>query len=456
MKLPLMSPFTKFRFVIAVGIVSLFPLTQSYAIAQEATPEVTQRVNWQPPPKWEPVPPHREERGSISIIWLAGTPYEMGVQQAELLGEDIKALGLEALDTLDFFGRTLGLALLAIRRSYSPYIEECRGLADGLSDEAGESIMTMDACMMLAFGDVYQEVFGTILPSILFNDGCSSFIVAGDATVNGNLYHAHTLDNSFPLNHLIQNPTLVIRQPTGGIPYVSVTAPGAVIPTQAMNAAGISISINSARPKDFADLSLDGTSNVQMMGEVMWRASSLETAIKIFQGKERMRANIIAIADGKQGKGAVLELMGFESTVRSLDEKGTVYASNHFAAEEFVERDLPNPSSESRFHRYQQLLEPDGQDSVYGNIDPKKAITVLRDRVNPATGNETPRSVFDDDLTIGGNGPLRQVVFEPASGLFWVASGTEPPVPEAPFTCFSLSQLLGFPNAVSCPTPAIE
>jgi len=449
MRPPLTPPFRKFSLVLSLAIASLFPFAPGETIAQEPSAEAPQPVNWQPPPNWEPIPPRREERGPISIIWLSGTPYEMGVQQAELVGEGVEAMGRETLNTLDFFGRAFGLARLAIRRSFSPFVEECRGLSDGTS-------MTMDACMMLAFGDVYQEVFGTLLPQVLFHDGCSSFIVSGEATADGQLYHAHTLDSFAPLNHLIQNPTLVIRQPTGGIPNVSVTAPGAVVPTQAMNAAGISISVNSAHPDEFEDLSLQGTSNVQMMGEVMSQATSLEEAITIFNAQERMRANIIAIADGKEQQGGVLELLGFESTLRPVDEQGTVYASNHFVAEGFAGRDTPSDSSYSRFNRYQQLLAPDSPDSVYGTLEPEGAIGILRDRVNPETGEVSPPGLFDDDISIGGNGPLRQVVFEPASGLFWVASGVEPPVPEAPFLCFSLSELLGFPDAVSCPAPAIQ
>lgn len=435
--------------VMSLAIASVVPFPPGEAIAEEPATELPQLVNWQPPPNWEPVPPRREERDSITIIWLSGTPYEMGRQQAELVGEGVEAMGRETLNTLDFVGRTLGLARLAIRRSFAPFVEECSGLSEGSS-------MTMDACMMLAFGDVYQEVFGTLLPQVLFHDGCSSFIVKGEATADGQLYHAHTLDSFVPLNHLIQNPTLVIRQPTGGIPNVSVTAPGAVVPTQAMNAAGISIAVNSAHPDEFEDLSLQGTSNVQMMGEVMSRATSLEEAIAIFNSQERMRANIIAIADGQQQQGGILELLGFESTLRPVNEQGIVYASNHFIAEGFAGRDTPSDSSYSRFNRYQQLLEPDGKDSVYGTLNPEGAIQVLRDRVNPETGAVSPPDLFDDDVSIGGNGPLRQVVFEPKTGLFWVASGVETPVPAAPFLCFSLSELLGFPNAVSCPAPAIQ
>ena len=449
MRLQQIPTFQKVALTLAIAIALPFSLAQREVTAQDPP----QQVNWQPPQNWEPVPPQRKEQGSFTIIWLSGTHYEMGLQQAELLGEEIQTgLGREALNTLDFFGRALGLSRLAMLRSYPGIVEECQGLSEG-SEELG---MTMDACMMLAFGDVYQEVFGNILPSILFHDGCSSFIVSQGATADGNLYHSHTLDNSFPMKHLLENPTLVIRQPTDGIPYVSVTAPGGVIPTQAMNAAGISISINSAHPENFEELSLQGTSNVQMMAEVMSRASSLSDAIAIFNEKERMRGNIITIADGNRGEGGVLEVLGFENQLRPLDDNGIVYASNHFVSEAFVGRDSPSNSSYSRFDRYQQLLEPDGKDSVFGTLNAEGAVTVLRDRINPETGEESPPDLFDDDISIGGNGPLRQVVFNPKTGLFWVASGVEPPVHAAPFTCFSLSQLLGFPDAISCPQPDIQ
>ena len=31
-------------------------------------------------PEWTPVPPHVEKVGRFNLVWLAGTPYEMGVQ----------------------------------------------------------------------------------------------------------------------------------------------------------------------------------------------------------------------------------------------------------------------------------------------------------------------------------------------------------------------------------------
>ena len=38
---------------------------------------------------WTPVSPHKELRGNYTIVWLEGTPYEMGFQHGTLLHDEI-------------------------------------------------------------------------------------------------------------------------------------------------------------------------------------------------------------------------------------------------------------------------------------------------------------------------------------------------------------------------------
>jgi len=59
-----------------------------------------------------------------------------------------------------------------------------------------------------------------------------------------------------------------------------------------------------------------------------------------------------------------------------------------------------------------------------------------------------------DDATIGGNGALWQVLFDPERLLFWLAAG-EVPVPSNPFLC-SLGEMIGLPGAARCEARAIE
>ena len=87
--------------------------------------------------------------------------------------------------------------------------------------------------------------------------------------------------------------------------------------------------------------------------------------------------------------------------------------TNHFATPEMIGRDTSTESSLTRFRSFQQLLEPNGSRSRYGEITPEIVVEILRDRTHPDTSEISPFEVFDDNASIGGNGSLRQVVFDP-------------------------------------------
>ena len=410
---------------------------------------------WQPAQgSWRPVPSHREDYGNIKVVWLQGTPYEMGYQQGTLLHAEIASMGIEVINTLNFLGRGLALGRLARRRSFPNVVQECEGLTAALAEN--NVGLTMDGCMVLALGDVYQEYFTYLIPNVLFYEGCAHFIASGEATADGRMYHGWTLDNNAePIPYWIEHPTILVRQPNDGIPHAFITIPGVVWPNAGFNAEGIVVSNNTSHPLDYEDLSLQGKSTVQLMAQVAKHASTYEEAYDIMASHERMRSNLVIISDAKSGRAGVFELLGKEMGVRELNQEGVLYMTNNFAAPEVEGRDNPNESSFNRFRSFQQLLEPTGSRSRYGAINPEVVVEILRDRTHPTTGAVSPLTVFDDDASIGGNGSLRQVVFDPQGLRFWVAAG-ETPIPENPFTCFSLGEMLGLPNAAPCPAPAIN
>lgn len=402
------------------------------------------------PPNWQPVPAQKKKVGNINVVWLQGTPYEMGLQHGQLLKQEIATLGEPVLTILDLFGRGLGLSRLAEKRSLPYASEECRGMAEG-AKEAG---LTYDACMVLAFGDVYQYAFGNALPQELLWEGCSQFVAAGSATVDGELYHGSTVDSSKPMSYLINNPVVFVRQPNQGLPHVFVTYPGVVWPNSGLNVASITLGLDTAIT-DSDGLSLYGGSNVQLMAEILQGATRFDEATRFLETQPRVRPNIIMGADGKSQQAGVYEFSGTAFNVRRMDESDVIYTTNHFASDQMFDKQIaPNQSSKLRFQRYQQLLAPDGRDSVYGKIDAATMVRILRDRIHPETLQPSPVTVFDDNASPGGNGAQRQAIFKSKSMLFWVAAGP-PPVPQNAFQCFSLGQLLGFPNAATCPAPAI-
>jgi hypothetical protein len=402
------------------------------------------------PAGWQPVESHRVDRGIIKVVWLTGTPYEMGYQHGQLLHDEIASIGENVLQAVRFAGEGFALGRLASRRSFPDVEEECRGLTEATKDLG----ITLNTCMTMAYADVFQELLGNTLPSELFWDGCNQFVATNEATIDGHFYHGSSVDSSKPIAFVMNHPVIFVRQPSHGLPHVFVTYPGVVWPNSGMNVAGITLGLDTAHPNSPDELSLYGRSNVQIMAKILETATRFEEARAIMENQPRVRANIIMIADGKSKQAGVFEFTGRNLGVRKLQENGVLYTTNHFVLPEMFEKQSlpPFASSVSRFDRFQQLLEPGHPDSHHGQITPEVMAAILRDRVNPYTGEASPLDVFDDDASPGGNGALRQAIFDPEGLRLWIAAG-QAPVPENPFVCFSMGELLGFPNATPCETP---
>ena len=73
--------------------------------------------------------------------------------------------------------------------------------------------------------------------------GCTQVIASGGATTDGRLLHARIMDWN-DIDYIVQNPTIFVRQPTGGVPHVVIGFPGNISPYQGMNAAGLTVATN--------------------------------------------------------------------------------------------------------------------------------------------------------------------------------------------------------------------
>ena len=398
--------------------------------------------------EWQPVDPHRESHLGWTIVWLAGTPYEMGYQQGELLHDELKA-GVDWLneyhliDLLLPVARLLGLTDLARENSYPEIVEECEGLVDA----AGDVGWSMDLCLLLNFGDVLVEFLSEGFPPAAdFAPGCSEIVATGDATVDGRLYHGRILDWS-KIDFLLDYPVIFVRQPEIGIPHAYIGFPGNISPYSGINAAGVAVASNEADPLDNTHHDRVGRSHVQMQAMLLKNATSYEDARAFIEEQDHMTVEIITVSDGVNRQGAAFEMTNNLLGVRELED-GVVYATNHFVAPETADADA-EPAGESsllRFDRLAQLVPRDGEDTLYGQIDSETIVAIMRDRINPYTHEQVPADVFDNNGSLATNGAIYQIVFDPENLWFWVAGG-EIPVPRQTFVGFSLSELLGLPDA---------
>lgn len=398
---------------------------------------------------WSPVLPHTEQQGKWTIVWLSGTPYEMGFQHGQLLHEQIKKGMADSQYIKDLkwqisLAGTVGLDNFASLNSYPDIKQECEGMVAS----AGDVGWTMEICFFVNFGDVMVEFLSGVMPAVskLKAPGCSQMMVTGSATADGRMYHGRLLDWG-EVDYLLWFPTIFVRQPSDGIPHTYIGFPGNLSPYSGMNVAGLSMASNESDPFDSSQHDYVGHSHVQMLGQLMKKAHSLDEAISIIQGENHMSVEQFGIADSKLDRAAVFEMTATAVGIREMTDDA-LWMTNHFVAEETKNLDI-DPTGDStrrRFMRFSQLLPKDGSDSRHGTFNPTEIVKVLRDRINPETSVESPVGTFDDDSSIATNGAIYAIVFDPASLHFWVAAGTMP-VPEQQFDGFSLGTLLKWPGA---------
>ncbi len=396
--------------------------------------------------------PRREAAGPYTIVRLEGTPYEMGQQHAELLREELIVGGVflqEDVMMQLFIGiaDAYDLGPVAESQSYPEIVEECQGLVDTLADEN----WTMRECLLLNFGDVVVEILTNGMPDA---PGCSQIVAAGAATSDGRLYHARLLD-WFENEFVLAYPVIFVREPTGELPHVFIGFPGNLSPYTGMNVDGLTVGSNEVSPPSTRAYELEGRSHVQLVARMLAEASSLSEARALAEGINHISWETIVVTDGDEGSGEAYEMSPLGMAVRELEE-GVLFELNHFAAETTVDLDVsPIPdSSAKRQLRLEQLVLPDGDQTVYGELDRDNLLAVVRDRIDPDTGEESSLDTFDDDLTLATNGALYSVIFDPERRHFWLSAGTTP-VPQQSHRGFSLLELLGRedPNPVQLQLP---
>jgi len=397
---------------------------------------------------WMPVLPKREQHGIWTIVWLSGTPYEMGFQQGQLLHDQIEN-GIKNSQYVKDINGQIQIATLAQvdkfaeLNSYPDIVQECEGMVAA----AGDVGWSMELCLFINFGDVMVEILDKLpFAARAPRPGCSQMMVTGDATADGRTYHGRILDWA-EIDFLLWYPTILVRQPIDGLPHVFIGFPGNLSPYSGMNVAGLSMASNESDGVDGSQSDYSGRSHVQMMGQMLKRSASLDEAIAFMQGENHMSVEQIGIADANLGRAGVFEMTAKKTAVREMTE-GVLWMTNHFVHPDMEALDL-DPAGESslrRFTRFSQLLPPDGTESRYGTFDPPEVVRVLRDRINANSGKESPLGTFDDNRSLATNGAIYAMVFDPGSLHFWAAAGTIP-VPEQEFTGFSLGTLLNWPGA---------
>ncbi|MBN2801379.1 MAG: hypothetical protein JXX28_19715 [Deltaproteobacteria bacterium] len=394
---------------------------------------------------YHPEPSLQMEEG-VRVLRLVGTPYEMGQQHGELMREDLLA-GAEWIDESGM-GALVGLAdyygLLdeARANSFPSVVEECQGLVDGVGDEEA---WTLDKCLILAYGDPILESLSHQLP------GCSQFVAKGSATADGGVVHGRNLDWD-EVSYMIERPTVIVRHPEGGIPWVAWGFPGNISPYSGMNAEGLVVASNEANGVTAPDGA--GRAHTQMSRELLMTVETVADADAFLFAQDHVSAETLVISDAT-GDAGVFE-MAVDGMARRSMANDVVWATNHFVDPvtaplhvEVTEED----NTVSRFMRLEQLLT---EGDLRGRIDLQTTIhEVLRDTTNPVTGVTHPADLFDGGGTLANNGAIHSLVFLPQERLLYGAVGGIP-VPQNAFIGFDVAALVSGAGPSRAPLPVVE
>ncbi len=373
--------------------------------------------------------------GGNNIIKLKGAPYEMGYQHGRLLADEIRrgcvplfsdpiSHNIQYAEKPKWMRwlllKYLEIAVFAPVELNTPkeYLEEIKGIADGAGLDYKDVFIAnfySDLSMAMVPGVIGKKAldFGLQVEA----GECSSFAAAGRATYGGKLIFGRNTDYSGQ-GLWGPNQTIFFYEPENGYRYVRVSTAGLIKCNSAMNEMGMVIG-GHFMGYDGADPA--GVSFTVFENMIMRGAKDIDGAIKILKDNKRGGAFGFLVADGKVKDAVVFESSPDLLGIRRM-EGGSMVLTNFATTEELKEVDLMARYSlvmrnlMGRYVRLTRLIEEN-----YGRITPALAAKFMSDHIDPILKVERGFG-----HTVCGANNVTSVVFLPADGFFWAATGKEP------------------------------
>lgn len=350
-----------------------------------------------------------EEQDGLKVLFLRGSPEEMGRQHGQLLGPQVRDLVGKVL-----YGVGVGSSFEKGRWFFQE-IEECQARIEPFIPQA--YLREMDALAAATGLDPHEIRLANFFPELFH---CSGFAVWGDGTADGRLYHGRVLDYMRGIG-LEPNAVLVVHQPQEGYAWVNVSYAGFVGSVTAMNEHGISIGEMGGRGEG----QWDGKPMAQLVREVMERAASLEEALRIFRESRRTCEYYYVLASGRERRA-----VGIAATPDTFQVvKGGQYHP-------LLPHPVPDAVILSAGDRYETLVARVMEQ--YGRLDAETAWRLM-DRPVAMTSN------------------IHCALFAPETLDLWVAHATPQAVAaHVRHIHFNLRELLDRPSGRVTPTASAE
>ncbi|MBI5115067.1 hypothetical protein HZA56_01180, partial [Candidatus Poribacteria bacterium] len=367
--------------------------------------------------------PRREDVGDLIVLHLYGPYREMGRQQAELLGPDLRRVYDYQLEDYRHLVSKAGVGGFLFNSIYMPLYN---GLAP-IGEDSGfhEEIAGMASVLGVPPRNVMRSILSLAA-------GSTVFAATRSATADGQALIGRNVDWGDGFGR--RKPLVAIYHPDGDdLDYIFAGWPLVGLPTVGVNEAGLAISLNFF----VSDPQVSFFFPSWPHRRALQKARTVEEAIQIISAPKRRGISAFLVLADASGDIAMVECTPNRCAV-FRPERGTpdgdwFAQANHARTSEMIPYDrYRHPDSFSRRAGMENAVR-----RHLGSITPEIAAEILRDR----TGEN-----FANASTVANLGVLNSAVVQPATRTLWHSAKMQPHAPFGSFVPFTLGSKTDQPS----------
>ena len=376
------------------------------------------------------------QREGLTVVYLKGSPFEIGYADGVLMRDKMHTLENEFLKMIQ--GYVPQHWVMELLKNYVIYRN--RHLSDYVPLDYRMEIYATS----LGSGDIHPEegpFYNRLLNYHAAHDvsymmidnplvaraGCTAFGAWGGATADKHLITGRNFDweaaEVFSRDRVVE-----MCEPDNGIPFISLSWAGMAGVVSGMNRAGVSVTVNgapSSLPKETA------TPVAIVAREILEQAHNLDETLKILRDAKVFVSTIWLVGSRADGKFIVVEKTPDVTNVRE-PVGDSIICPNHFETTGLKDNPrntnyMAEATSVSREKRMMELLQ-----QSHGTIDAGQSVNILRDR-------DLPGGIFAGDghrSSLNALIATHATVMDLSDGIFWAAS---PPNQLGKFVAFDVS-----------------
>jgi isopenicillin-N N-acyltransferase like protein len=362
-----------------------------------------------------------ERRDGLPVLYLTGTPFEIGYANAALTEQMIRRQEdtvLEMLRRVAPYRWTQFLLkfLVTCKNRHLPdhipaaYLTEMYGMTRGCPDPHPE---VGPAFHRVLNYHAAQDISYMMMNSPLLRGGCTGFAAWDAQTHDNHLLVGRNFDWE-PAPVFDEERIVIICEPDEGLSFVSLAWAGMAGCVSAMNCEGLAIFVNGA-PSQLPAATATPTCIVAR--DIVQHARTIAEATDIIRRHQVFVSAMFLVASRRDGRAVVVEKTPVRMAVREPGRVPWIICANHYMTaaltnEAVNQKYVRSDTSVSRYARMEELLKHET-----GDLDAPRAAAILRDRRLPggvAAGNGH-RAALNPLIA------THSVIMDLTEGVFWAA-----------------------------------